>query len=110
MDGDGDDAGEGKKKGQTRIDGSATAHDAGEGDLLVHVVRRAPAGPLAELACLDAVAPRASLRSFHGQACAHTQASVSLGTWGYFSHKLETINRMKKGMMCACLHGDGVMF
>ena len=56
-----------KKKGQTRIDGSATAHDAGEGDLLLHVVRGAPAGPLAELACLDAVAPRASLRSFHGQ-------------------------------------------
>ena len=50
MDGDGDDAGEGKKKGQTRIDGSATAHDAGEGDLLLHVVRGAPAGPLAELA------------------------------------------------------------
>jgi len=71
MDGDGDDAGAGegqkKKKEQTWIDGSATAHDAGEGDLLVHVVRRAPAGPLAELACLDAVAPRASLRSFHGQ-------------------------------------------
>ena len=94
MDGDGDDAGEGKKKGQTRIDGSATAHDAGEGDLLLHVVRGAPAGPLAELACLDAVAPRASLRSFHGQEWAHAQIILVYLIYGHgvtseFSHKLE---------------------
>lgn len=47
---------------RTRIDGTATAHDACEGDLLIHVVRRAPASPLAELACPGAVAPSSSLQ------------------------------------------------
>jgi len=46
---------------QTRIDGAAAAHDAGEWDLFIHVVRRATPGALGKLACLGAVAPCASL-------------------------------------------------
>lgn len=46
---------------EIRIHGTAAAHDAGEGDLFVHVVRRATAGAPGEPACLGAVAPRTSL-------------------------------------------------
>jgi len=49
------------KTGQTRIDGAAAAHDAGEGDLFIHVVRRAAPGALGKPACLGAVAPCTSL-------------------------------------------------
>lgn len=49
------------ESGETRIHGTAAAHDAGEGDLFVHVVRRATAGAPGEPACLGAVAPRTSL-------------------------------------------------
>lgn len=48
---------------QTRIDGGAAAHDAGEWDLFIHVVRRATPGALGKLACLGAVAPCASLHA-----------------------------------------------
>ena len=50
---------------RTRIVGGAAAHDAAEGDLLLHEVRRAAAARLAELAGPHVVAPPASLHAFY---------------------------------------------
>ena len=47
--------------GRTRVVERAAAHDAAEGDLLLHEVRRAAAAALAELARPNVVAPTASL-------------------------------------------------